>query len=131
MLVDRFKIALFSMLLSFNIVHASDLASTKTSSPSTLYAGFDRLLEDDQTLILEALMDLDPGIKRVALYHNGDRLHRSIPKQVHQMIVEGFVLLAEKQNSLFMQDRLNVYLKPSARYQPNLCPQVLNALYCE
>lgn len=86
MLVDRFKIALFSMLLSFNIAHASDLSSTQASPPSTLYAGFDRLLEDDKTLILEALMDLDPGIKRVALYHNGDRLHRSIPKQVHQMI---------------------------------------------
>ena len=35
-----------------------------------------------------------------------------------QMIVEGFVLLAEKRDALFMQDRLNAYLKPSARYQP-------------
>lgn len=35
-----------------------------------------------------------------------------------QLIVEGFVLLAEKQSSHFMQDRLNAYLKPSARYQP-------------
>lgn len=35
-----------------------------------------------------------------------------------QMIVEGFVLLAEKRDSLFMQDRLNAYLKPSARFQP-------------
>jgi chemotaxis protein MotA len=35
-----------------------------------------------------------------------------------QIIVEGFVLLAEKRDSLFMQDRLNAYLKPSARLQP-------------
>ncbi len=35
-----------------------------------------------------------------------------------QMIVEGFVLLAEKRDSMFMQDRLNAYLKPSMRYQP-------------
>jgi chemotaxis protein MotA len=35
-----------------------------------------------------------------------------------QIIVEGFVLLAEKRDSLFMQDRLNAYLKPSARFQP-------------
>ena len=35
-----------------------------------------------------------------------------------QMIVEGFVLLAEKQSTLFMQDRLNAYLKPSTRLQP-------------
>lgn len=35
-----------------------------------------------------------------------------------QMIVEGFVLLAEKRDALFMQDRLNAYLKPSARFQP-------------
>lgn len=35
-----------------------------------------------------------------------------------QMIVEGFVLLAEKRDSLFIQDRLNAYLKPSARFQP-------------
>lgn len=34
-----------------------------------------------------------------------------------QMIVEGFVLLAEKRDALFIQDRLNAYLKPSARYQ--------------
>lgn len=35
-----------------------------------------------------------------------------------QMIVEGFVLLSEKRDALFMQDRLNAYLKPSARFQP-------------
>jgi chemotaxis protein MotA len=35
-----------------------------------------------------------------------------------QMIIEGFVLLAEKRDGLYMQDRLNAYLKPSVRYQP-------------
>jgi chemotaxis protein MotA len=35
-----------------------------------------------------------------------------------QMIVEGFVLLAEKRDAFFMQDRLNAYLNPSMRFQP-------------
>lgn len=35
-----------------------------------------------------------------------------------QMIVDGFVLLAEKRDALFIQDRLNAYLKPKIRYQP-------------
>jgi chemotaxis protein MotA len=35
-----------------------------------------------------------------------------------QMIIEGFVLLAEKRDGLYIQDRLNAYLKPSSRYQP-------------
>ena len=54
--------------------------------PPTYYTGFERLLEDDKTLVLEELLDLDDGVTRVALYHNGDRLHRLIPKQVHLMI---------------------------------------------
>ncbi len=35
----------------------------------------------------------------------------------HQLISEGFVLLAEKCDALYMQDRLNAFLKPSAREQ--------------
>jgi len=35
-----------------------------------------------------------------------------------QMMVDGFVLLSEKQDTMFIQDRLNSYLAPSNRYQP-------------
>jgi chemotaxis protein MotA len=34
-----------------------------------------------------------------------------------QMIVDGFVMLAEKRDALYVQDRLNAYLSPKARYQ--------------
>jgi len=54
--------------------------------PSSLYTGFSQLLDDDKTLVLEELIDLDENVKRIAMYHNGDRLHRAIPKQVHLMI---------------------------------------------
>jgi hypothetical protein len=72
---------------SINIVWAieSDIPSI-SEAPPTLYTGFEQLLDDDKTLVLEELIDLDENIKRIALYHNGDRLHRLIPKQVHQMI---------------------------------------------
>ena len=36
----------------------------------------------------------------------------------NQLMVEGFVLLAEKRDSLFIQDRLNAYLQPKNRLQP-------------
>ena len=36
----------------------------------------------------------------------------------NQMVVEGFMLLAEKRDALYIQDRMNAYLRPSARYQP-------------
>lgn len=66
---------------------AAEQALPQMGEPApTLYTGFEQLLGDDKTLVLEELLDLDEGIKRVALYHNGDRLHRLIPKQVHQMI---------------------------------------------
>jgi len=35
-----------------------------------------------------------------------------------QIITEGFVLLAEKRDGLFIRDRLNAYLHPKARFQP-------------
>ncbi|WP_260997284.1 motility protein A [Thalassolituus hydrocarboniclasticus] len=35
----------------------------------------------------------------------------------HQLITEGFVMLAEKRDALFIQDRLNAFLKPSVRLQ--------------
>lgn len=54
--------------------------------PATQYAGFSRLLDDDSILIPEELMDVNKDIKRIAFYHNGDRLHRKIPKQVHLMV---------------------------------------------
>jgi hypothetical protein len=56
------------------------------SAPPTLYAGFSRLLDDETILIPEELLDVKKGIKRIAFYHNGDRLHRNITKQVHLMI---------------------------------------------
>jgi len=33
----------------------------------------------------------------------------------HQLISEGFVLLSEKRDAMYLQDRLNAFLKPSAR----------------
>ncbi|MED5440711.1 MAG: hypothetical protein VYA77_05295 [Pseudomonadota bacterium] len=53
---------------------------------SSLYTGFTQLLDDDKTLVKEELIDLPEEINRVALYHNGDRMHRKVPKQVHLMI---------------------------------------------
>jgi len=75
------------IFFSINAVWAaeSDIPSI-IEPPPTLYTGFEQLLDDDKTLVLEELLDLDENIKRIALYHNGDRLHRLIPKQVHQMI---------------------------------------------
>ena len=35
----------------------------------------------------------------------------------HQLISEGFVLLSEKRTALYMQDRLNAFIKPSVRDQ--------------
>lgn len=36
----------------------------------------------------------------------------------NQMLVDGFVLLAEKRDGFYIQDRLNSYVTPSSRYQP-------------
>jgi len=36
----------------------------------------------------------------------------------HQMITDGFVLLAEKKDPLLIQDRLNAYVSPAKRYVP-------------
>lgn len=54
--------------------------------PPTMYSGFASLLDDDKTLIEEQLLDIDKKIKRIAFYYTGDRLHRTIPKQVHLMV---------------------------------------------
>jgi len=87
MVVRNIKILCISLLLSFNGVFAAEQALPQIAEPPpTLYTGFGQLLDDDKTLVLEELMDLDEGIQRIALYHNGDRLHRLIPKQVHQMV---------------------------------------------
>jgi hypothetical protein len=56
------------------------------SAPPTTYAGFSRLLDDETILIPEELLDVTKDVKRIAFYHNGDRLHRNISKQVHLMI---------------------------------------------
>ena len=87
MVVRNIKILCIGLFLSLNHVQAaeSDLPEI-AEPPPTLYTGFDQLLDDDKTLVLEDLMDLDQKVQRIALYHNGDRLHRFIPKQVHQMI---------------------------------------------
>lgn len=87
MVVRNIKILCISLLLSFNGVLAAEQALPQIAEPPpTLYTGFGQLLDDDKTLVLEELIDLDEGIQRIALYHNGDRLHRLIPKQVHQMV---------------------------------------------
>jgi hypothetical protein len=56
------------------------------SAPPTRYAGFSRLLDDETILVPEELLDVRKDVKRIAFYHNGDRLHRKITKQVHLMI---------------------------------------------
>jgi hypothetical protein len=87
MIVKNIRILCIGLLLSLNYVQASESALPDMAEPPpTLYTGFGQLLDDDKTLVLEELMDLDQSIQRIALYHNGDRLHRLIPKQVHQMI---------------------------------------------
>lgn len=86
MVVRNLKILCISLLLSLNYALAAETLTQITEPPPTLYTGFGQLLDDDKTLVLEELMDLDEDIVRIALYHNGDRLHRLIPKQVHQMI---------------------------------------------
>lgn len=92
MLVKNIKVFGITLLLSLNYIQLAEAQFTEkdlpvvAEPPPTLYTGFSQLLDDDKTLVLEELMDLDEGIQRIALYHNGDRLHRLIPKQVHQMI---------------------------------------------
>lgn len=87
MVVKILKLVSISLLLSLNYVYAAEQALPQmVEPPPTLYTGFGQLLDDDKTLLLEELMDLKEGVQRIALYHNGDRLHRLIPKQVHQMI---------------------------------------------
>ncbi|MGK0249877.1 MAG: hypothetical protein ACI910_002638 [Oleispira sp.] len=87
MVVINIKILCIGLLLLLNYVQAAESALPEmVEPPPTIYTGFSQLLDDDKTLVLEELMDLDQGIQRIALYHNGDRLHRFIPKQVHQMI---------------------------------------------
>ena len=89
----RKLVTTLGMVLSMNISHGADplpdMGIKETSpkaQPASSYTGFNQLLEDDKTLVLEELMDLDEKVVRIALYHNGDRLHRLISKQVHQMI---------------------------------------------
>lgn len=87
MVVQMLKVVCLSLLFSVTQLFAAEPALPQIAEPPpTLYTGFGQLLDDDKTLVLEELMDLDQGIQRIALYHNGDRLHRLIPKQVHQMI---------------------------------------------
>ena len=80
---------IFTSLLSSNTF--SETRMVESGLPSfgvapSQYAGFVRLLDDESMLVPEELLDLNPDIKRIAFYHNGDRLHRSISKQVHLMI---------------------------------------------
>ncbi|MBQ0726253.1 MAG: hypothetical protein KBT77_02755 [Thalassolituus oleivorans] len=81
-----FLTALFATFIAAANAQDNVPALDAEVAPSSLYTGFEQLLDDDQTLVLEDLIDLDQNIRRVALYHNGDRLHRQIPKQVHLMI---------------------------------------------
>lgn len=94
MVVRNFYFILFVMLITAyaSVAKAVEesildgLTGEEDETPPTFYTGFERLLDDETTLVVEELLDLDDGISRVALYHNGDRLHRQIPKQVHLMI---------------------------------------------
>ncbi|MEC8104638.1 MAG: hypothetical protein VX133_12955, partial [Pseudomonadota bacterium] len=80
------------LLLSVILLPLSSFAETPLPGleppemRSSLYTGFTQLLDDDKTLVKEELIDLPESVRRVALYHNGDRMHRKIPKQVHLMI---------------------------------------------
>jgi len=89
-------IVIFSALFSFICVTFSPFGYSQTrvvnsglpqlKAPPTQYAGFARLLDDESILVPEELLDIKKEVKRIAFYHNGDRLHRKIPKQVHLMI---------------------------------------------
>ena len=90
------KNALYSTLIFLFFVIYSTLSHAEVravqsglpdlNSKPTQYAGFSRLLDDESILVPEELLDLNKKIKRISFYHNGDRLHRKIPKQVHLMI---------------------------------------------
>lgn len=84
-----FLCAIISAILSIN--SQAETRVVESGIPSfalapSQYAGFVRLLDDESILVPEELLDLNPDIKRIAFYHNGDRLHRKINKQVHLMI---------------------------------------------
>ncbi len=82
-------IVCFSAIFSTSIWAETRVVSSGlpdlNAAPSQ-YAGFARLLDDDSILVPEELLDINKNIKRIAFYHNGDRLHRKIPKQVHLML---------------------------------------------
>jgi hypothetical protein len=78
-------LALFSAL-SFAQTRVVSSGLPDLNSHPSQYAGFARLLDDDSILVPEELLDINKNIKRIAFYHNGDRLHRKIPKQVHLML---------------------------------------------
>ena len=91
-----FKKVFFLTLLAYFSVSFSAFINAETrvvnsglpdleAAPSQ-YAGFSRLLDDESILVPEELLDINKDIKRIAFYHNGDRLHRKIPKQVHLMV---------------------------------------------
>ncbi len=77
--------AIFSTL-SFAETRVVSSGLPDLNSAPSHYAGFARLLDDDSILVPEELLDVNKNIKRIAFYHNGDRLHRKIPKQVHLML---------------------------------------------
>jgi hypothetical protein len=89
------NVVLWALIIIFS-VSLSTLSHSETrvananlpqfSAPPTTYAGFSRLLDDETILIPEELLDVSKDVKRIAFYHNGDRLHRNISKQVHLMI---------------------------------------------
>lgn len=84
---------LLSCLVIFNAAaeekqatEPASLTAANSDDPASFYTGFSRLLDDEKLIVNEALLDIDEDIERISLYHNGDRLHRKIPKQVHLMI---------------------------------------------
>lgn len=94
MVVQKYLFIAYAILLSVSTAFSAHAAESlidefrkpESQTPPTLYTGFERLLDDEKTLVVEELLDLEEDVRRIALYHNGDRLHRLIPKQVHLMI---------------------------------------------
>ncbi len=80
---------LFSTL---NYVQAeTGQTSNLVETQARYYNGFAELMEDENTLPVQELADLEIPVMRVALYHTEDRLYKKIPKSTETMI-EGMII---------------------------------------
>lgn len=82
LLLSVFSLSVFAK----SAVEPEALTAENGDDPASYYTGFSQLLDDEKLIVDETLLDIDEDVERLALYHNGDRLHRKIPKQVHLMI---------------------------------------------